>query len=148
MHFKSDVFSIFQKYKALVKNLFSCSIQQLQFDNGGEYLSKDFQIFLTNNGIFHRLTCPYTSLQNGIAEQKHRQIQEMGLTFLAKVGLPNCYWVDAFLTSIYLINRLPTKVLKDYNHTLSFIKLCLVILNFKPLVVPVTLISDHMKIIN
>jgi hypothetical protein len=26
MHFKSDVFSIFQKYKALVKNLFSCSI--------------------------------------------------------------------------------------------------------------------------
>ena len=36
----------------------------------------------------------------------------MGLTLLAKAGLPNCYWVDAFLTSVYLINRLPAKVLK------------------------------------
>jgi len=112
MRFKSDVLSIFQKYKTLVENLFSCSIQQLQSDNGGEYLSKEFKIFLENNGIFHRLTCPYTSPQNGVAERKHRHIQEMGLTLLAKAGLPNCYWVDAFLTSVYLINRLPTKVLK------------------------------------
>jgi transposase InsO family protein len=61
MRFKSDVLLIFQKYKALVENLFSCSIQQLQSDNGGEYLSKDFQIFLPKTGIFHRLTCPCTS---------------------------------------------------------------------------------------
>ena len=61
MRFKSDVLSIFQKYKTLVENLFSCSIQQLQSGNGGEYLSKEFKIFLENNGIFHRLTCPYTS---------------------------------------------------------------------------------------
>jgi histone deacetylase 1/2 len=39
----------------------------------------------------------------------------MGLTLLAKAGLPNCYWVDAFLTSVYLINRLPTKVLKKLS---------------------------------
>jgi len=37
----------------------------------------------------------------------------MGLTLLAQVCLPNCYWVDAFLTSVYLINHLPTKVLNN-----------------------------------
>jgi len=113
MHFKSDVFSIFQQYKILVENLFSCTIQQLQYDNGGEYLSTEFQNFLADHGIFHRLTCPYTSPQNGIAERKHRHIQEMGLTLLAQACLPNCYWVDAFFTSVYLINRLPTKVFNN-----------------------------------
>jgi len=62
MHFKSDVFFIFQQNKVLVENLFSCTIQQLQSDNGGEYLSTEFHNFLAEHGIFHRLTCPYTSL--------------------------------------------------------------------------------------
>jgi len=37
----------------------------------------------------------------------------MGLTLLAQACLQNCYWVDAFFTSVYLINRLPTKVLNN-----------------------------------
>jgi len=78
-----------------------------------EYLSIEFQKILAEHGIFHHLTCPYTSPQNGIVERKHRHIQEMGLTLLAQACLPNCYWVDAFLTSVYLINRLPTKVLNN-----------------------------------
>jgi len=113
MRFKSDVFSIFQKYKVFVENLFSCTIQQLQSNNDGEYLSIEFQKFLAEHGIFHRLTCSYTSPQNEIVERKHRHIQEIGLTLLAQACLPNCYWVDAFLTSIYLINHLPTKVLNN-----------------------------------
>ena len=115
LRFKSDVFHIFQQYKALVENLFSSKIQQLQSDNGGEYLSNDFKSFLTKHGIHHRLACPYTSQQNGIAERKHRHIQETGLTLLAKAHLPNKYWTDAFLTVIFLINRLPTKVLHNLS---------------------------------
>jgi hypothetical protein len=61
----------------------------------------------------HRLTCPHTSQQNGIAERKHRHVMEMGLTLLAQSGLSPRYWVDAFLTSIYLINRLPSPVLQQ-----------------------------------
>ena len=32
---------------------------------------------------------------------------------LAKSHLPNTYWVEAFSTAIYLINRLPTSVLDN-----------------------------------
>ncbi|KAJ0016814.1 hypothetical protein Pint_10281 [Pistacia integerrima] len=35
----------------------------------------------------------------------------MGLTLLAQSSIPKKFWVDAFLTSIFIINRLPTKVL-------------------------------------
>lgn len=48
-----------------------------------------------------------------MAERKHRHIQEMGLTLLADSGLSQKYWVDAFQTAIFLINRLPTKVLNN-----------------------------------
>jgi hypothetical protein len=40
---------------------------------------------------------------------------EMGLTLLAQAGLSPKYWVGSFLTSIYLINRLPTPVLKNQS---------------------------------
>jgi len=35
----------------------------------------------------------------------------MGLTLLVQSSLSPQYWVDAFHTSVFLINRLPTKVL-------------------------------------
>lgn len=40
---------------------------------------------------------------------------EIGLTLLAQAGLSPKYWVDSFLTSIYLINRLPSSVLKNQS---------------------------------
>jgi len=37
----------------------------------------------------------------------------MGLTLLAQSSLSPQYWVDAFLTLVFLINRLPSKVLDN-----------------------------------
>jgi hypothetical protein len=81
LHKKSEVLSCFIKFKNLVENFFSCRIKQLQTDNGGEYVSTMFKNFTNMNGILHRLTCPYTSEQNGISERKHRHITETGLYF-------------------------------------------------------------------
>ena len=91
LHHKSEVFATFFKFKVHAENLFSCSIKQFQSDNGGEYLSRQFRDFLSKNGICHRLTCPYTSQQNGIAERKHRHVQELGLILLAQSSLKPTY---------------------------------------------------------
>ena len=117
---KSDVFSCFVKFKSLVENRFSSKIKQLQCDNGGEYVSHQFRNFLCQNGIHQRFSCPYTSQQNGLAERKHRHIMETGLSLLAQSHLPTKYWVEAFLTGIYLINRTPTPVL---GHISPYFKL-------------------------
>lgn len=84
---------------------------QLQPDGGGEYTSLQFQVFLNKNGIIHRKFCPYTSQQNGLAERKLRNILETGLTLLAHSQLSHKFWVDAFLTAMHIINRLPTPTL-------------------------------------
>ena len=52
--------------------------------------------------------------------RKHRHIVELGLTLLAQALLPLTYWDHAFLTSVYLINRLPTSSL---NFDIPFVKL-------------------------
>ena len=61
--------------------------------------------------ISHRVLCPYTHQQNGSAECKHRHIVETGLVLLAHVDVPIKFWDDTFLTSTYLINRLPTRII-------------------------------------
>jgi hypothetical protein len=58
---KSEVYECFVKFKLLVEKQFSSSIKQLQSDGGGEFTSSFFQSFLTQNGIMHRKSCPYTS---------------------------------------------------------------------------------------
>uniref|UniRef100_A0A803Q6A2 Integrase catalytic domain-containing protein n=1 Tax=Cannabis sativa TaxID=3483 RepID=A0A803Q6A2_CANSA len=75
----------------------------------GEYQA--FTRFVTDHSIAFDHSCPHTSAQNGRAERKHRHIVEMGLTLLAQASVPQNYWWDAFQTSVYLINRLPTSVL-------------------------------------
>jgi hypothetical protein len=108
---KFDALEQFVKFKCLTENLFSQKIKQFQTDGGGEYTSSTFSKFLADHGIFHRITCPHTSQQNGIAEMKHRHIIETGLSLLAQSHLPPKFWVNAFHTTVYLINRMPTNTL-------------------------------------
>ena len=120
---KSDVYTCFIKFKCMVENLFSTKIKSLQSDGDGEYSSTHFKNFLAQSGILHQISCPHISQQNGAAERKHRHVMDTGLALLAHLGLQTKYWVDAFLTAIYLINRLPTPTLssqtpyfKLFNH--------------------------------
>ena len=67
---KGEVFSVFQRFLALLETQFSASIKVLRFDSGGEYMSNEFQVFLQSKGIFSQRSCPSTPQQNGVAERK------------------------------------------------------------------------------
>lgn len=47
----------------------------------------------------------------GSVERKHTYSVETSLALLASGLVPKQYWVEAFQTVVYLINRLPTKIL-------------------------------------
>jgi transposase InsO family protein len=94
-------------------NLLSRKLKKLQTDGGGEYTSDTFKQYLSTDGILHRITCPHTPQQNGIAERKHRHVIEIGLALLAQSHLPPNYWVEACLTAIFLINRMPYPILQN-----------------------------------
>jgi histone deacetylase 1/2 len=118
---KSDALTVFKQFKAMAELQLGCSLKALQTDWGGEF--RPFTKFLTDLGVVHRLICPHTHHQNGVVERKHRHIVELGLTLLSHASLPLSYWDYAFLTAVYLINRLPSAPLNFkvpytvlYNH--------------------------------
>ena len=58
-------------------------------------------------------SCPYTPQQNGRAERKHRHIVETSLAMLFNAHVPAQYWVDAFTSATYIINRVPSPLLDN-----------------------------------
>lgn len=54
-----EVLKRFQEFKALVENQIGKRIRVLRFDNGGEYTSKAFNEFCTQEGIKRRSTISY-----------------------------------------------------------------------------------------
>ncbi|RVX04494.1 Retrovirus-related Pol polyprotein from transposon RE1 [Vitis vinifera] len=110
---KSEVAGVFQSFKALVENQANCSIKVIRSDNGTEYTSDKFDKFCVEAGIVHQLTVTYSPQQNGVSERKNRTIMEMTRCLLFEKKMPKCFWAEAINTAVYLLNRLPTKAVKN-----------------------------------
>lgn len=113
MSHKSEVFTKFKEFEALVTNDCGKRIGALRSDNGGEYVSEEFQVYLNSKGIRHELTIPHTPEQNGAAERINRTLMESARSMLAHAGLPDSYWAEAVATATYLTNRIPTTAFKN-----------------------------------
>lgn len=88
-------------------------MQVIRSDNGTEYTSEKFNKFCEDAGIEHQHTTPYTPQQNGVVERKNRTLMEMTRYLLHDKGLPKKFWAEAAHTSVFLLNRLPTKALQQ-----------------------------------
>jgi len=67
---KDEVFSRFQEFKALAKNLTGKKIKLLHTNNGEEYTDSDFTNFCGKESIRREWTSPYSPQHNGVAERK------------------------------------------------------------------------------
>jgi transposase InsO family protein len=77
---KSDVFSKFKEFKALVQNLSEREIKTLRSDNGGEFTSNEFKTFSKEVGIKRELSTPSNPQQNGVVERKNKTNNIINLT--------------------------------------------------------------------
>ncbi|KAL4340682.1 hypothetical protein GQ457_08G019310 [Hibiscus cannabinus] len=109
---KSEVFDVFQSFKANSENQSGKKIKTLRSDNGSEYTSRQFAIYLKKLGIHHQLTVVYTPQQNGVSERKNRTVLNMARCLLFEKKIPKGFWAEDVNTSVYLLNRLPTKALE------------------------------------
>lgn len=98
-------------FKTQVETLFNRKIKSFQSDWGGEY--RNYSKLFEKLGITHQVYCSHTHEQNGIIERKYCHIVETGLTLLAHAFLPLHFWDNAFLSAVYLINRMPTPILNN-----------------------------------
>lgn len=108
---KSEVFERFRDFQNLVERQFDRKIKSMQTDWGEEY--QLLNSFFNRIGIHHLVSYPHAHQQNGATERKHRHIVEMGITLLAHALMPLKFWDEAFQTAVFLINRLPSKVIHN-----------------------------------
>ena len=106
---KNEAFEKFQDFKALVENETGRRIKILCSDRGGEYIGREFDRFLRQNGIRHQLTAPYSPQQNGIAERYNRTIVEIARTMLHAANLLYINWAEAVHIAVYIQNRCITQ---------------------------------------
>ncbi|KAD3641550.1 hypothetical protein E3N88_30774 [Mikania micrantha] len=82
---KSEAITKFKVFRAEAEKVTGLSIQVLRSDNGGEYISHEFNELLNLCKMKRQLTCPNTPQQNGVSERKNR----------------------SYANSAYVINRIP-----------------------------------------
>ncbi|OMO63131.1 Integrase, catalytic core [Corchorus capsularis] len=107
---RSEFFQIYSKFVAMVKTQFSSKIKVFRSDSGGEYTSTQFEELLASEGTLFQSSCTDTPQQNGIAERKHRHIIETARSLLLSSSMPSSFWGEAVLTSVYVINRIPSSI--------------------------------------
>jgi hypothetical protein len=84
---KGEAFEKCKQYKALPENEICHKIKVLWSDNGGEFVSKEFDAFLAKCGIQWQTSAPYSPQQNGVPERANRTIMECARNMILAQGL-------------------------------------------------------------
>ena len=119
LHNKYEALDAFKIFKAEVENQCGKQIQIVRSDRDGEYYGRytengqapgPFAKFLQEHGIVAQHTMPGSPDQNGVAERRNRTLVDMVRSMLSNSNLPQFLWTDALKTAVYILNRVPTKV--------------------------------------
>ena len=104
---KVDVFAYILSFHAYVSTQFQLPILSFQTDNGKEFDNQALRAHFATHGIVFRLSCPYTSSQNGTAERIIRTLNDCVRSLLLHAGMPPSFWAEALSTATHLLNRRP-----------------------------------------
>jgi hypothetical protein len=115
---KSETFSTLSNFSAYARTQLGAAIKEVQCDNGREFGNSSSRTFFLTHDAHLRMSCPYTSAQNGKAERIIRSVNNMIRSLLFRARILPAYWVEALHTATHLLNILPTKTL--HFSTLDF----------------------------
>jgi IS30 family transposase len=108
---KSDTCATLERFFHYISTQFHVTIQCLQCDNGGEFLTHSLRDYFAQHGVCFHLSCPHTSPQNGKAERLIRMTNDIIRTLLLQATLPPSFWVEALHTATYLLNIRPSRAI-------------------------------------
>ncbi len=94
-------------------------ILAIRSDNGSEFKNYTLEEFLSDEGIEHQYSAPYTPQQNGVAKRKNRILVEMARSMLDEYKSPYSFWAEAINTACHASNQLfLRKILKKTPYEL------------------------------
>ena len=105
--------------KAEVEKQCGKQIMIVRTDWGGEYYGRytedgqalgPFAKFLQEHEIVAQYTMPSSPNQNGVVERRNRTLMDMVKSMYSNSKLPESLWTKALKMTVYILNRVPTKV--------------------------------------
>ena len=111
MHSKNEVSKCIKIFVNEAKNA-GYVIKEVLSDGGTEFQNSEVRKILESEGITSRISMPYTPQQNGAAERENRTLVESARTMLHSKNLPLKLWAEAVNTSVYILNRTGTSLVK------------------------------------
>ena len=108
---KSCTISTLEKFFSYVCTQFGATIRSIQTDNGTEFLNSTIDTLLSTHSTQLRMSCPYTSQQNGKAERAIRTINDTMRTLMFHAHVPEPFWAEALATATLLLNSRPCKAI-------------------------------------
>ena len=108
---KTEVYSCFCKFFAMIKTLFDAIVKYVRSDNGTEF--KRMIPYFDHIGIIFQTSCVGTPQQNGRVERKHQHILNVSRALRFQGNLPIGFWGECVLGAVYLINRTPSRLLDN-----------------------------------
>jgi len=100
-----------KEFESWCKTQHGAKVKVLHSDRGGEYLGKEFTVYLKSAGTEHKLTMHDTPQHNGVAERLNHTLLEKVHAMLHESGLPRSLWGEAVRHAVWLKNHTPTKAL-------------------------------------
>jgi len=111
---KDEAIALIKRFVIVAKIQFGQTVKVVRNDNALELgRSNEALSFFAETGIKHETSCVHTPQQNGVVERKHKYLLEVSRALMLQSSLPLKFWGECVLTATFLINRMPTKVLKD-----------------------------------
>ena len=106
---KFDAFQMFKWYLARVEKEIGKSLKCLWLEKGGEFTSREFEVFWNEKGIKRQTSTPRTPPQNGIAERRNRSVIGCVRTLMMEKNVALKYSREVVSTAVYTLNRVQNK---------------------------------------
>ena len=103
---KLEAFEKFKIFKNKVENESEVKIKSLRSDRGGEFTSREFNIYYEEHEIERQLSSPYLPKQNGIAKRRNRSIVEVARAMQFENDVPKTFWREVVSKVVYTLNRI------------------------------------------
>ena len=110
---KSEAFDAFKLFHAWAEKQTGHKLKALRDDKGGEYMSNEWEKYMSERGIERQHTTRSTPQQNGVAERTNALLDEGTACLLADAHLPASFWGEALSCFLHVLNISPTSALKD-----------------------------------
>ena len=109
---KDEAAAVIKKFKTRAEAESGKKLRTLRTDHGGEFTLVEFAAYCVDQGVVHHHTALYSPQHNGMVERWNQTVVGMARSMMKAKGMPTRFWGEAVTTTVFILNRVPTKALK------------------------------------